>query len=100
MKKIRLPEYDSFENAYNEDVDFVQFRDYNFGNFVVAIGDETDYLYGFISYSSYYDDAIVKTEDFKIKKRTKENLKRIYEKIIKQLNSKYIEWVNSLYIQE
>lgn len=99
MKKIRLPNFESFEDAYDEKANIVCSRDW-FNGFYALIDDEGDYLYGCITPTSYYDDAIVKTDDIKIKKRTKENLKRIYEKIIKQLNAKYEEWVNSLYIQE
>lgn len=97
-KKIKLPEFENFENAYNEEFDTVESRDY-IHCFVAVIDDEGDYLYGFISPTGYYDDAIAKSDDITIKKRTKGNLKRTYEKIIKQLCDRYKKWVDSLYIQ-
>ena len=99
MRKIRLPEFDSFEDAYDEKTNTVKSRDY-FNGFRAVIDDEHDYIYGYISTTCCYDDAIVATDDIGIKKRSKENIKRIYEKVVKQLNEQYKKWVNSLYIQE
>ena len=98
MKKLKLPEYDTFEEAYNEYTNSVYcVTDVN--RFHVCIEDEYDCLYGYISTSIYYDDATAKTDDFNIKIRSKRNLKRTYNKIIKQLNTRYKEWVDSLYVQ-
>lgn len=97
MRKIRLPEFESFESAYDEENDVVSSIDYFNYSFLVQIDDEVDYLYGFISPTEYYDDSIVRTDDFKIGKRTRKNLERTYQKIIKQLCSRYKGWVGSLY---
>lgn len=98
MKKLRLPDFGTFEDAYNEETDIVHSVDY-VNEFRACIDDEHDYLYGYISPTLYYDHAIVKTDDFNIKIRSKRNLKSTYNKIIKQLNARYKEWVDSLYVQ-
>lgn len=98
MKKVRLPEFESFEDAYNEKTNSVESVDY-FNGFVARIDDEEDYIYGYISTTCYYDDAIVTTDDVTIRKRSKENLKKTYEKVIKQLHKRYTEWVDGLFIK-
>ena len=97
-KKLKLPEFDTFEDAYNEETNRVSSRDY-FNGFKAIIEDEYDFIYGFISPTCYYDNAIVKSDDITIKKRTKQNLKRVYEKVVKQVYERYKKWVDSLYVQ-
>lgn len=96
MRKLKLPKFESFEDAYNDNYDTVSSYDY-FNGFLARIEDEQDFLYGFISTTEYIDDAIVVTDDFIIQKRTKGNLRRTYRQVIKQLYERYKEWVNSLY---
>ena len=98
-RKIILPEFESFEDAYDSTKNTVKSRDY-FCSWSAIIDDEYNYIYGYISPTCYYDDAIVKTEDFGIKKRSKENLERVYNKVVKQLCDRYKKWVDGLYIQE
>lgn len=98
MKKLNLPKFESFEDAYDEKCDIVYSTDYING-FEAVIDDEGEFLYGFISKTGYYDDSICKTEDFYIEKRSKGKLKQTYEKVIKQLYKKYKEWVDSLFVK-
>ena len=99
MRKVRLPEFDSFEDAYYERYNTVSSVDY-FNGFIARICNEDDYIYGFISPTGYYDEAIVKTDDIKLRKNiSRESLKRVYEKVVKQLCKKYEEWVDGLFIK-
>ena len=99
MQKLKLPKFDAFEDAYDEKDDSVESVDY-FNDFKAHIDDEHDYLYGYITPTCYYDNVIVATDDFYIKKRSKTNLERTYKKVINQLLKRYKEWVNNLYVKE
>ena len=92
--KLKLPLFAPFDIVYDKQNCTIEDASYLNEYFTVYISDEYNYLYGYISPTPYFDDAIVKSDDIELKYRNEKCFRAAYNKVTKQLVSRYKQWVN------
>lgn len=97
MYKIKLPTFESFKSRFeHHSLESSKFPFH--AEIVTDIVNDKICMYGFISTTKYYDDAIVVSNDFVLNGRISD--KEVYKKVVKQLQTKYARWVNTYIIQK
>ena len=102
--KLRMPEFKEFEvtDRYVDPDDIVSrwriYHPYFLGSVTVDLGNDNKlYMYGYISSSVYYDDAVAVSDDIYLEEtrdgRIKvSSMRKAYKTIVKQLKERYKQW--------
>lgn len=102
--KLRMPEFEELNTAYMFDqygfpYDLHVSHPYFYGR-ITCDGPSDNgkyFMYGFISSSAYYDDAVATSDDIELDETKKgaikkSSVRKAYELIVKQLKERYRQW--------
>ena len=103
---MKMPEFHKLENNDFDERNLIMgtrgaYHPYWFVRITIDALDDHNYIYGFIGPSTYYDDAIVTSDDIKLGHKVNKHgdevlnrseVKKAYTQVCKQLKERYKQW--------
>lgn len=105
LKQMKMPEFHKLESYDFDNRNFMCFQRAYHPYWLITIeidgANDNYYMYGFISSDSYYDNAIVTSDDIELSYKTNKDgdevlkrseVKKAYAQVCKQLKERYKQW--------
>ncbi len=103
---MRMPEFHKLKSNDFDEHNFIigtrgAYHPYWFVKITIDALDDHNYIYGFISSSAYYNDAIVTSDDIKLSHKInkggdevlkRSEVKKAYAQVCRQLKERYKQW--------